>query len=61
MARKTAKSFAKRLKMALLEADLGGLARYALDENQLRRLSKKVNILPVSTELFNDLSFQRLV
>ena len=47
---KPPKDFAKRLKMALSEADLRGLARYALDENQLRRLSKKVNILPVSTE-----------
>lgn len=42
--------FARRLKMARSEANLKELAKYALDENQLRRLSKKASTLPVSSE-----------
>ena len=42
--------FSKRLKLALSKADLGELAKYALDENQLRRLSKKANTLPISSD-----------
>jgi hypothetical protein len=42
--------FSKRLKLALSQADLRELAKYALDENQLRRLSKKANTLPISSD-----------
>ena len=42
--------FARRLKIARSEANLKELAKYALDENQLRRLSKKASTLPVSSE-----------
>tara|TARA_B110000483_G_scaffold243073_1_gene331195 strand:+ start:1446 stop:3335 length:1890 start_codon:yes stop_codon:yes gene_type:complete len=42
--------FAKRLRMARSEANLRELAKYALDENELRRLSKKANTLRVSSE-----------
>lgn len=42
--------FARRLKMARSEANLKELAKYALDENQLRRLSKKASTLAVPSE-----------